>query len=648
MTDLDLIRAIKESAQGRLLAIPGVHAVGIGSKIVDGQRTSETAIMVFVEKKKPMAELRPEEVIPSEIEGVKTDVYESEIPRIHAQDTERYRPLIGGSQIMPGGLAGAIITPAPPGPPRITPAQGLGLIGTLGCIAKIGGADPKIVALTCQHVVAISPSAKPTNLIATTVMPKITFSGANTPGSLVLARLGVTGSPLQLQAFYATSGSDNLNTIASAVAAKINLLATPGISATGAGPEVSVTGPLSSLRCKIYGAHADNTWADVHTSVAGSVISVTGQASKRCAAYVSLNLGGSKPTFGMFVHIDSGASATTVATAIATAISKRNLPGVIVLEIDPPSPGQAAIVSLTGVQEIQCDVSNDVRVGQPTNTFCSKCSKCCGDLIGVLIDARLDLDIALIQLAPAFVDKYRAEIKDIGVVRGVHDVTKEASGYPLKVRGALTGQVQHGTLLAVDVDGDAVFQDTDNTPPTWTLHHRFYKGAFSISGAAFSISGDSGAAVLTDSAPNSNSEVVGILFGGSSTLSVATPIQQIIAAFPDLSIETAVTLGDDKGVPTLTAHATAVDIQNAAVSADELPGPVLQQLQQVEQEITATPAGRRYADLVQRHFSEAQTLVNTNRRVATAWHRNGGPRIASAVLRIAESPDEPLPAEING
>ena len=52
--------------------------------------------MVFVEKKKPVSELRPEEVIPAEIDGVKTDVYESEIPRIHAADTTRYRPLVGG------------------------------------------------------------------------------------------------------------------------------------------------------------------------------------------------------------------------------------------------------------------------------------------------------------------------------------------------------------------------------------------------------------------------------------------------------------------------------------------------------------------------------------------------------------------------
>src|ERR1700693_335587 len=103
MIDFERIRNIKRAAQGRLLAIPGVHAVGIGSKIVAGKRTDEPAIMVFVEKKRPLSELRPEEVIPGEIDGIKTDVYESEVPRIHA-DTERYRPLVAGSQVTPGGL----------------------------------------------------------------------------------------------------------------------------------------------------------------------------------------------------------------------------------------------------------------------------------------------------------------------------------------------------------------------------------------------------------------------------------------------------------------------------------------------------------------------------------------------------------------
>src|SRR5437588_8403340 len=103
MPDLDRIREIKEAAQRRLLAIPGVHAVGIGAKYVHGQNTAEPAIIVFVEKKKPVSELQPYEVIPPEIDGVKTDVVEAEKPELHVDpDEDKYRPLDGGVQLQAG------------------------------------------------------------------------------------------------------------------------------------------------------------------------------------------------------------------------------------------------------------------------------------------------------------------------------------------------------------------------------------------------------------------------------------------------------------------------------------------------------------------------------------------------------------------
>ena len=120
-------------------------------------------------------------------------------------------------------------------------------------------------------------------LKADAAAPQITFSGSNTPGSLVVVHLRVKGSGVTLQVFYTTSGADNLNSIATAVAAKITGLASPGLSATATAAQVTVTGPsVTNIRCKIFGAHADNTWADVHTSVADGSISVSGQASSPC------------------------------------------------------------------------------------------------------------------------------------------------------------------------------------------------------------------------------------------------------------------------------------------------------------------------------------------------------------------------------
>ena len=82
MNDLDRILSVKKAAQARLLAIPGVHAVGIGFKMVQGQRTPERCIAVFVVKKKPLQNLSPEQVVPAEIDGVKTDIIEQRVPEL--------------------------------------------------------------------------------------------------------------------------------------------------------------------------------------------------------------------------------------------------------------------------------------------------------------------------------------------------------------------------------------------------------------------------------------------------------------------------------------------------------------------------------------------------------------------------------------
>ena len=79
MADVDRIRAVKRAAAARLHAIPGVHAVGVGFKVVGGKKTDELAIAVFVDKKKKPEELPEREIIPTQIEGVRTDV--AQLPR---------------------------------------------------------------------------------------------------------------------------------------------------------------------------------------------------------------------------------------------------------------------------------------------------------------------------------------------------------------------------------------------------------------------------------------------------------------------------------------------------------------------------------------------------------------------------------------
>src|SRR5260370_22290689 len=125
--NIDEITKIKAQAEDDLLKRPGVTAVDVGYKYVDGVKANEIAIRVHVEKKKkdvPKAEL-----IPKEIDGVKTDVLERTyelqaamlpVDQLELQvDTGTYNPVQGGIGI---------------GPCRAV--AGFVYVGTLGAIVR--------------------------------------------------------------------------------------------------------------------------------------------------------------------------------------------------------------------------------------------------------------------------------------------------------------------------------------------------------------------------------------------------------------------------------------------------------------------------------------------------------------------------------
>ena len=73
---LEKAKAVKRAYQAMLLAKPNVVGVGVGYGIQDGERTEKIAIVVMVSQKLPVSQLKPTELIPSEIEGVPVDVQE--------------------------------------------------------------------------------------------------------------------------------------------------------------------------------------------------------------------------------------------------------------------------------------------------------------------------------------------------------------------------------------------------------------------------------------------------------------------------------------------------------------------------------------------------------------------------------------------
>src|SRR5512133_1927961 len=80
------IRPVKQRIEDELLAKPGVVGVDINEKVSGGQPTGQLSIVVYVEEKKPKNRLSKEQMIPTEIEGIPTDVKEEHI-ELHAART---------------------------------------------------------------------------------------------------------------------------------------------------------------------------------------------------------------------------------------------------------------------------------------------------------------------------------------------------------------------------------------------------------------------------------------------------------------------------------------------------------------------------------------------------------------------------------
>jgi hypothetical protein len=134
---------VKERVERSILDIPGVHGIGVGNKRTAGELTGETSIVVFVEHKRPLEEIPPDERVPSEIEGVPTDVIEESLPTIlqaipgqlvgaSREDTGEYRPIRGGTQIARAAGSG---------------------VGTLGCMFTVRDDPNTVLAVTNHHVI---------------------------------------------------------------------------------------------------------------------------------------------------------------------------------------------------------------------------------------------------------------------------------------------------------------------------------------------------------------------------------------------------------------------------------------------------------------------------------------------------------------
>jgi len=133
--EFNQIRGILSTHREQLLKRVNVVATGIGYKQTGGTKTANLCLVCSVKKKVKADQLSAQDLVPTAVEGMPTDVVETGVIRAFQAPTGRFRPAPGGVSV--GHVA-------------IT-------AGTLGCWATKNG---RKVILSNNHVLANSNDAE--------------------------------------------------------------------------------------------------------------------------------------------------------------------------------------------------------------------------------------------------------------------------------------------------------------------------------------------------------------------------------------------------------------------------------------------------------------------------------------------------------
>ena len=116
MADVQMISSLRQKTQKDMLKKANVIGVGVGQKETEGKATEELALKVLVEQKVAISALSTKDLVPKEIDGVRTDVMP--VGKIYAfqNPKNRYRPAMPGISIghysITAGTFGAVVQDA--------------------------------------------------------------------------------------------------------------------------------------------------------------------------------------------------------------------------------------------------------------------------------------------------------------------------------------------------------------------------------------------------------------------------------------------------------------------------------------------------------------------------------------------------------
>ena len=143
------IENIKLKVQELAETTPGINNVSYGFKFIGGEQTNELCIIYGVEEKKPLSELSPEEILPTEIivgeQVLRTDVFRigrAEILACNAGCAEIAGPSSAANRAFTRPLKGGL---------SITSTNNVSTVGTMGFIA-VHTETQTLVGVTNNHV----------------------------------------------------------------------------------------------------------------------------------------------------------------------------------------------------------------------------------------------------------------------------------------------------------------------------------------------------------------------------------------------------------------------------------------------------------------------------------------------------------------